>query len=287
MPFWAWETAGPVGIEKISSSTGTCIVKSMTLFAASGTGAPAYVWDAAASQWVMMEPSGALPNSYNFVNRFSGQDIAGAKNFVTDLQKAGASVEPSGQITMFAGATAPNGWLLCQGQAVSRTTYASLFSVISTTYGAGDGSTTFNVPNLVGRVAVGLNSGDAIMDALGETGGSKDSVAVSHSHNTSHSHTTPASTSGGHSVDHTHGITLYSNTAFDSTSGGRPVGGDGTAVPATPTANGATNGASTSHTHTVPAVTTDSQSVTSVTDGVSGTNANLPPFITLNYIIKT
>lgn len=54
----------------------------------------------------------------------------------------------AGVVLPFAGAVAPNGWLLCQGQAVSRTTYAHLFAVLGTTYGAGDGSTTFNVPDL-------------------------------------------------------------------------------------------------------------------------------------------
>ena len=57
---------------------------------------------------------------------------------------------PVASITMFAGASAPNGWLICDGSAVSRTTYAALFAIISTTYGAGDGSTTFNVPNTQG-----------------------------------------------------------------------------------------------------------------------------------------
>lgn len=57
---------------------------------------------------------------------------------------------PVGAITAYAAATAPAGWLLCNGQAVSRTTYAALFAVIGTAYGPGDGSTTFNVPNYSG-----------------------------------------------------------------------------------------------------------------------------------------
>jgi hypothetical protein len=65
------------------------------------------------------------------------------------------SFHPVGMISPFAGAAAPNGWLMCDGAAVSRTTYATLFALISTTYGTGDGSTTFNVPDLRGRVAVG------------------------------------------------------------------------------------------------------------------------------------
>ena len=62
---------------------------------------------------------------------------------------------PAGCVMPFAGATPPDGWLLCYGQAVSRTTYPDLFAAIATTYGAGDGSTTFNLPDLRGRVAAG------------------------------------------------------------------------------------------------------------------------------------
>ena len=62
---------------------------------------------------------------------------------------------PVGSVTAYAGSTAPSGWLLCFGQAVDRTAYAQLFGVVSTTYGTGDGSTTFNLPDLRGRVPAG------------------------------------------------------------------------------------------------------------------------------------
>ena len=62
---------------------------------------------------------------------------------------------PVGVVVPFAGSTSPAGWQLCYGQAISRTTYAGLFSTIGTTYGSGDGSTTFNVPDLRGRVVAG------------------------------------------------------------------------------------------------------------------------------------
>jgi microcystin-dependent protein len=62
---------------------------------------------------------------------------------------------PVGTIMMWAGSTAPTGWLLCNGAAVSRTTYSDLFAVISTTYGTGNGSTTFNVPDLQRRFPLG------------------------------------------------------------------------------------------------------------------------------------
>lgn len=64
----------------------------------------------------------------------------------------------AGEIKMWAGDTIPTGWLLCDGSAVSRTTYATLFSAIGTTWGAGDGSTTFNLPNFVGRMPLGASA---------------------------------------------------------------------------------------------------------------------------------
>ena len=69
-----------------------------------------------------------------------------------------SSIMPTGVMVDYAGATAPAGWLLCYGQPVSRVTYAALFAAIGTTYGAGDGSTTFNVPDLRGAVAAGASN---------------------------------------------------------------------------------------------------------------------------------
>lgn len=78
----------------------------------------------------------------------------------------------TGEIRLFAGSTAPSGWLLCQGQAVSRSTFSSLYAVIGDTYGAGDGSTTFNLPNFKGRTAIGSGQGSGLTDrALGSSGG--------------------------------------------------------------------------------------------------------------------
>lgn len=81
---------------------------------------------------------------------------------------------PIGAYAFIAGEKAPTGWLRCDGQAVSRTEYAGLFNVIGTTYGAGDGSTTFNLPNvnLGNRTLVG-SSGDGEF-ALGNTMGEKE-----------------------------------------------------------------------------------------------------------------
>ena len=73
-----------------------------------------------------------------------------------------ATAAPAGRIEAYAGATAPTGYLLCNGDPVSRTTYAALFAVTSTTYGVGDGSTTFNVPDLRGRVPVGVGTNASV-----------------------------------------------------------------------------------------------------------------------------
>jgi microcystin-dependent protein len=85
----------------------------------------------------------------------------------------GGDSTPIGTIQEYAGSTAPDGYLMCDGSAVSRTTYKDLFRVIGTTYGSGDGSTTFNLPNIKGRVVVMLDSNDTDFDTLGETGGEK------------------------------------------------------------------------------------------------------------------
>jgi hypothetical protein len=79
-------------------------------------------------------------------------------------------VMPPGSLISFTGVAAPSGWLLCDGSAVSRTTYGGLFAVLGTTYGAGDGFSTFNLPDLRGRVPVGLGA-SADVNVLGENDG--------------------------------------------------------------------------------------------------------------------
>lgn len=74
-----------------------------------------------------------------------------------------------GIIQIWPGSTVPDGWLLCNGQAVSRDTYANLFSVLGTTYGQGDGSTTYNVPDLTGRIPVGVNGTYTLAGTGGES----------------------------------------------------------------------------------------------------------------------
>lgn len=78
---------------------------------------------------------------------------------------------PAGVIMAWGASSAPANWLICDGSAISRSTYASLFNAIGTSYGVGDGSTTFNLPDLRGRVIVGKNG--ATFGTLGATGGSE------------------------------------------------------------------------------------------------------------------
>lgn len=84
-----------------------------------------------------------------------------------------SALSPVGSMSLFAGDTAPAGYLICDGEAVSRETYANLFTVIGEKYGAGDGTTTFNLPNMKGRVPVGLDPDDSDFNTLGKSGGAK------------------------------------------------------------------------------------------------------------------
>lgn len=107
--------------------------------------------------------------------------------FVT---RAAASGEAIGTIKAWPGPTAPAGWAFCYGQAVSRVTYAGLFAVVATLYGAGDGATTFNLPDLRGRVVAGVDSmggssagriSESMDGFLGNTAGTEQ-VTLSTSH---------------------------------------------------------------------------------------------------------
>jgi microcystin-dependent protein len=97
---------------------------------------------------------------------------------------------PLGSVFLFAGTTVTTGWLLCDGSAVSRSTYANLFALIGTIYGSGDGSTTFNLPNFKGKIPVGYNSGETEFNALAKTGGEKTHV-LTLNEIPSHNHTVP------------------------------------------------------------------------------------------------
>ena len=168
----------------------------------------------------------------------------------------------TGVVQLYAGSTAPNGWLICNGQTVSRTAYAALFAVIGTTYGAGDGSTTFNIPNLVNKTVRGSNS-------LGKTGGA-DTVTLSTANMPAHNHgvgTLATNNTGAHTHDFI---------------AGRAQGGN-KSLPVSNTGFNTTNTYSTesagAHTHTI------SGSTASTGSGSAVTITN--PYVMLHYIIKT
>src|SRR5580692_10411038 len=73
--------------------------------------------------------------------------------------QSGPGLAPSGAVMAFAGASAPEGWLVCDGSAVSRTQYATLFAAIGTAHGSGDGTTTFQLPDYRGRFLRGVDDG--------------------------------------------------------------------------------------------------------------------------------
>jgi len=96
---------------------------------------------------------------------------------------------PPGTIVEYGGSTAPDEWLMCDGSAVSRADYAALFTAIGTAFGPGDGTTTFNVPDLRGRVAIGSGSGSGLSTyAIGDTGG-EETHTLTTGEIAAHSHT--------------------------------------------------------------------------------------------------
>lgn len=132
----------------------------------------------------------------------------------------GGSV-PTATVLPTARTTADTGFLLCDGSAISRTTYSALFSAIGTTYGAGDGSTTFNIPDLRGRVPVGKNSGT--FSTLGSTGGAEThTLSISEMPSHDHPGTTDVYKSGGSVISY-----LGGGNVVNLTQGIAPQGGGG------------------------------------------------------------
>lgn len=177
---------------------------------------------------------------------------AATKQYV-DSATSGSS--PAGALIMWPTGSAPAGWLLCNGAAVSRTTYAALFAVIGTTFGAGDTTTTFNLPDYRDRMPIGANS---IAASVGATGGSKDAIVVSHTH-------TATVTDPGH----THQYRAFGNDI------------------STVTFTRLGNSTGFSSTNDLIASATTGITVSNSTEGSSGTNANMPPYLGINFIIKT
>ena len=157
---------------------------------------------------------------------------------------------------MWPTATAPSGFLLCNGAVVSRSTYAALFAILGVVFGSGDGSTTFTLPDYRDRMPVGAGT----TYAAAGVGGSKDAITVSHTHTATSTVTDPG---------HAHNIVHINNSATAGTylSGNADAGGEVFAT------NSATTG--------ITVATTNAST------GSSGTNANLPPYLGIYFIIKT
>lgn len=215
----------------------------------------------------------AAVNALDNANIASGANINGSKLLDASIQAAKMAaglLPPSGALMPFAGSTAPTGYLICDGSAVSRTTYGDLWTLLGTTYGSGDGSTTFNLPNLKGKTIVGRDSADSDFDALGETRGTKTETLTSaqipaHSHpitDPGHSHS--GSTNAVYKVNNA-GLTSF--TALDQVTSFKDF-----ETPSSPTITVASN--------------TTGITVGNNTGG-GGSHNNIQPSIVLNYIIKT
>ena len=161
---------------------------------------------------------------------------------------------PTASLLMWPTATPPAGFLMCNGQTVSRVTYAALFAIVGVVFGTGDGSTTFTLPDYRNKTAIG--AGD--LYSANSQGGSKDAVLVSHTH------TASTATAGLHNHP---GTILGAYGGFGSVEDGQG--------PPDWQVGGIDNAGIHNHSVTVDAA------------GVSGTNANLPPYLGIFFIIKT
>ena len=215
------------------------------------------------------------------------------------FQAVQPSVIPVGVIEMFAGATAPNGWLICNGSTVSRKTYSDLFKVIGTTYGVGNSNDTFTLPDMRGRTPIGVGTGAGLTArTLAATTGAESATLLeanlpSHAHaftpsgslNTESSHTHGSANAGGHIHSSNNSFLLY-------------VGGGGGAnlsagstyqiynLNATIQSNGdhshGSTNSNTGHTHTF----TGSSGTTGNGNGTATAVSLMQPAIAVNFIIK-
>lgn len=132
---------------------------------------------------------------------------------------------PPGVILQYSSLTPPSGWLICDGSAVSRTTYSALFAIIGVSFGSGNGSTTFNLPNFKGRVPVGYDNAQTEFDALGEAGGAKthtltEAQMPSHTHNAAHENDTIQGWWGGGALRNSFSGTWHGKNAVTTATGG-------------------------------------------------------------------
>lgn len=210
---------------------------------------------------------------------------------------------PPGTIHDYGGDTAPTGYLMCDGSAVSRTTYAALFAVIGTKFGAGNGSTTFNLPPK-GRIYINRDSADTDLDTVGEMGGGK-TVSITTGNLPPHTHGVGSYAVGSHThnagtlamADHDHTVQAHSHT----------IPAKNVSAP-TPTSGGTienfwADGTSAENTGTQAAFNTDTMTTTTINGATAGATASVTgvsgsagsgtamnvmnPFVVVNKIIKT
>lgn len=193
------------------------------------------------------------------------------------------SFTPIGSMMPYAGSAAPTGWLLTDGSAVSRTTYAALFAVCGTTYGSGNGTTTFNLPNLQNRVPVGSGS----TYSRGSTGGSA-SITLTSGQLPSHSHSFSSSTDSGGSHSHSGstGSASHSHSVGNQNSRSDILAGGGTTTAST--GGGSTGSDSHSHSITVDSGGghTHSMSGSTGSTGSGSSVDNMQPYLAMPYIIR-
>lgn len=185
---------------------------------------------------------------------------------------------PPGATIPYAGTSAPAGWLLCDGSAVSRATYATLFGVVGTTWGVGDGSTTFNVPNMNGRVAVGTGTytdptSGVITRSLAQIGGEEAHVLITNEI-PSHNHTQNPHNHAITDPGHTHTLTTPIYLDGDGSSF-YSVSNTGVAL-----TNDTLNASGTG-------ITINNNTATNNATGGGLSHNNMQPFAGLLYIIKT
>jgi microcystin-dependent protein len=224
------------------------------------------------------------------------------EKILTGSVPAGTIISYAGNITILK--PIPTGWLLCDGRAVSRADYLSLFNAIGTTYGTGNGTTTFNLPDLRGRVAIGVDGTgadsrieDSFADTLGLSGGEDKHLLTTpempvHSHggNTDSSSATTGTSNpaGGHTHSisdpgHAHPYTVGIMNMGDSQGNGWQQVDYTTAGTTSPSYTNISIADVSNHTHsfTVPVHTHGISS-----EGSGAAHNNVQPSIALNYIIK-
>lgn len=224
-------------------------------------GLAAEIFDARVASLATIKPPAIIPSGpagYAIKNGLAADANALSSAMTATL----ASSVPTGSIVMWFTATPPTGWLVCNFAEVSRATYADLFAVIGTNAGVGNGSTTFNLPDLRGRTPIGVGSGsasDATAHTLNQRAGTE-TVTL----------TTPQMPS------HTHTIADHSHETAES--GGKFVVGDAGGTVDNPFASGSDYREDS---------TTALASLTPANTGGGDAHSNMPPYIGLYFIIKT